>query len=239
MYLFYSPFHNFIHKTLVVAHEAGVWDQITFVPTYPFRNGQGEFVTGDYDISMLNPLAKVPFLVLDDGEVLYSSQVVAEYLDSLSEGQRLYPADGPRRFDALKRLSLGDSVFEFAVQMVMEDWRDKGEWRADLFGWLIPKITRAYDVAEQEVDGWSGFDIGHAGMLQGLSFVDWWAGGNEDIPGNLLIDWKRRWPKLGAWFEETVKRPSVQSHYNVPFDGDDSVEYFRGVVKDILDKRRS
>ena len=33
--LFYSPFHTFIHKVLVTIHEAGLWDEVTFVPTYP------------------------------------------------------------------------------------------------------------------------------------------------------------------------------------------------------------
>ena len=42
MKLFYSPFHTFIHKVLVTAHEAGLWDQIEFVPTYPFKNRDGE-----------------------------------------------------------------------------------------------------------------------------------------------------------------------------------------------------
>ena len=42
MKLFYSPFHTFIHKVLVTAHEAGLWNEITFVPTYPFKNRDGE-----------------------------------------------------------------------------------------------------------------------------------------------------------------------------------------------------
>jgi len=28
MMLFYSPIHGFIHKVLVVAHEAGLWDKL-------------------------------------------------------------------------------------------------------------------------------------------------------------------------------------------------------------------
>ena len=239
MYLFYSPFHNFIHKTLVAAYEAGVWDQVTLVPTYPFRNAQGEFVTGQYDSTELNPLGKVPFLALDDGKVLYSSQVVAEYLDSLSTGDRLYPENGMARFDALRRLSLGDSVFEFAVQMVMESWRDPDEQRRDLFEWLMPKIERAYDRLEQEVSSWGDFDIGHAGLLQGLSFAGSWAAGNDDVPDNRIIDWTSRWPGLAEWFEATAKRPSVKSHYGRPYSGDDSPENFRKAVDAVLASRAS
>lgn len=235
MKIFYSPFHDFVHKVLVVAHESGLHERIERVPTFPFRDCSGEWVAGQYDVSPLNPLAKVPFLALDDGTVLYSSQVVVEYLDSLASGERLYPEDGPARFDALRRLSLGDSVFEFAVQMVMELWRD--DKRADLFDWLWPKIERAYDEFERRADGWRAFDIGHAGALQGVSFVDWFAGGNDQVPGNPCIEWRERWPSLGAWFDRTVERPSVAWHYRRPYEGDMSSENFAAAVADVLARR--
>ena len=237
MYLFYSPFHNFVHKSLVVAHESGVFDDVTFVPTYPFLNSKGEYVGGQYDLAALNPLAKVPYLALDNATVLYSSQVVIEYLDSLSAGARLYPAAGPARFDALRRLSLGDSVFEFAVQMVMEGWRDADERRADLYSWLLPKIERAYDAADAEAPAWQGFDIGHVGLLQGISFIDSWATGNEDVPGNVCIAWRSRWGALADWFDRTCERDSVQSHYGTAYEGDDSPEYFQAAVDKVLSAR--
>lgn len=239
MQLFYSPFHDFIHKVLVVAHEAGVHESITRVPTFPFRNCSGEWVAGQYDISALNPLGKVPFLTLDNGEALYSSQVVVEYLDSLSNGSRLYPADGDARFDALRRLSLGDSVFEFAVQMVMECWREPDVQRADVFEWLWPKISAAYDVLDQQSGSWTGFDIGHAGILQGVSFVDMFAAGNDSVPGNPCVEWRERWPSLAAWFERTTERPSVDWHYKKPYEGDMSADYHAAAVADALARRRS
>ena len=64
MKLFYSPFHTFIHKSLVAAHEAGVHEQVTYVPTYPFFNNDGEDVSGQYSLAPINPLDKVPTLAL-------------------------------------------------------------------------------------------------------------------------------------------------------------------------------
>lgn len=235
MKLFYSPFHNFIHKVLVVAHEAGVADTLERVPTFPFRNCDGEWVAGRYDISMLNPLAKVPFMTLDDGTALYSSQVVVEYLDSLSGGNKLYPASGRERFDALRRLALGDAVFESAVQMVMEGWREPHDQRADLYAWLWPKIVRSYDQAEREPTGGRRFDIGDVGMLQGVSFVDSWASGNEDIPGNPCSAWRGRWPRLADWFARSIERPSVAWHYQKPYEGDMSAENHAAAVAEVLE----
>lgn len=234
MKLFYSPFHDFVHKALVVAHEAGVADSIERVPTFPFRNCDGAWVAGQYDISALNPLGKVPFLTLDDGTAMYSSQVVVEYLDSLSTGDRLYPESGSARFDALRRLSLGDSVFEFAVQMVMECWRDLEVQRVDTFDWLWPKIIRAYDVLEGESSTWTGFDIGHAGLLQGVSFVDMFAAGNDSVPGNPCVEWRKRWPALAGWFVEATERPSVAWHYKKPYEGDMSADNHAAAVADVL-----
>ena len=67
MKFFYSPFHTFIHKVLVTVHEVGLWDDITFVPTYPFMNRADENQGDQYSIAAVNPLNKVPTLVLGNG----------------------------------------------------------------------------------------------------------------------------------------------------------------------------
>jgi len=234
MLLFYSPFHRFVHKVLVAIHETGLGDDVELVPTFPFRNADGEWVEGQYDISMLNPLGKVPTLTADDGTVLYQSQVIVEYLDSISKANKLYPAGGPERFDALRRLGLGDSIFDFAVQMSMEGWRDEGARRLDLYTWLWPKITRSFDFLEEECDGWSDFDIGDVGLLQGISYLDGMATGNDSLPENPCHDWQGRWPKLAAWFQLSLQRPSVQVHYQKPFEGDASAQFHRSKVEQAL-----
>jgi glutathione S-transferase len=82
MKLFYSPFHTFIHKVLVTIHEAGLWDAVEFVPTYPFQNRDGEVQDDNYSIAALNPLDKVPTLALEDGTVIYGSQAIVECVDA-------------------------------------------------------------------------------------------------------------------------------------------------------------
>ena len=48
----------------------------------------------------VNPLNKIPTLVLDDGTVLYDSRVICEYFDTLHDGPKLFPSErlraGPR-----------------------------------------------------------------------------------------------------------------------------------------------
>lgn len=237
MKLFYSPFHDFVHKVLVVISEAGLDERVEFIPSFPFRNLHGDWVRGQYDIHRLNPLGKVPFLALDDGRVLYASQTVAEYLDSLSPAP-LYPPAGAARFDALRRLSLGDGIFEFAVQMSMEGWRPPAQRREDLYDWLWPKIVCVLDLLERESVGWHGFDIGHAGVLQGISYIDAWASGQEEIPGNPCAAWRSRWPSLAAWQDAALQRPAVTAHYRRPYAGDTSPEQHALAIAAVLASRQ-
>ena len=140
MKLFYSPFHTFVHKVLVTAHECGHWDQLERVATFPFKNNQGEDCGDSYDISPLNPLDKVPTLVTDDGQVIFSSQAICEYLDSTSVARKMYPAPGPKRWDALRRLSLSDTIFESTVQMVMEQWSGRCWQRSSIEAGMVAEV---------------------------------------------------------------------------------------------------
>ena len=54
-------------------------------------------------IRSLNPLAKVPALVRDDGDALFDSRVILEYLDTLAGGGKIIPTDTGPRFNALRK----------------------------------------------------------------------------------------------------------------------------------------
>jgi glutathione S-transferase len=237
MRLFYSPFHTFIHKVLVTAHEAGLWDQITFVPTYPFKNREGEDQGDAYSIAALNPLDKVPTLALDSGQVVFGSQAIVECLDSMSvSGSHLYPEPGPRRWDAVSRLALADTMFETTVMLVMEGWQPEEEQRIDFFEWIWPKIIRGCDSLEAACQrGFDGFDIGQAAMLHAISYMDF-RGKFYEAKDPLYPDFDcfDSRPNLAAWWEDAVQRPSVTSHYNVDFSGDDSAEFLRRNVEEVL-----
>ena len=232
MKLFYSPFHTFVHKVLVTAHECGHWDQLEFIATFPFKNNQGEDCGDSYDITPLNPLDKVPTLVTDEGQSVFGSQAICEYLDATSRARKMYPEAGPKRWDALCRLSLSDSIFESTVQMVMEQWKPREQWNMGLFEWLWPKFIAGLDSLERDaVRGWDTFDVGHAAMLHAISYLGFRAEFYEaKDPIHPTFNWREGRPALSAWFDEAVQRPSVQSHYNKPFEGDDSAAACQAAV---------
>lgn len=235
MKLFYSPFHKFIHKALVVAHEVGLWDQLEFVPTYPFNNLNGEPQGDKYAIAPINPLGKVPTLALDDGTVIYGSQTIVEFLDSNSaNGKRMFPAPGPARWDNLTRLALGDTVFEVSVVISMEGGLPEADQRRRPYEWIWPKLIGAFDRMEQyAAAGFDGFDIGQAAMLQGISYLDYRSQVQAD-PVQPDFDWKVGRPRLTQWWEQMLDRPSVKSHYLVDYEGDDSPEFFQSNIREVL-----
>lgn len=240
-YLFYSPFHSFIHKVLVTAHECGLWDDIERVPTFPFKNNDGEDVSGHYSIDALNPLGKVPTLATSDGAILFGSQTICEYLDSRTTARRMFPLPGHARWDALTRVALADSIFEMTVQMVAEQWNPPEHWRMETFAWLWPKIDRGCDrLEEQAARGWIEFDVGHAAILHALSYIGF---RSEFYPAKDPLrphyDWREGRPVLSAWYDEEIMRPSVRAHYKQVLHDDKSAAYHQRVVAEVLTRRRA
>lgn len=219
MILFYSPIHGFIHKVLVVGHEAGLAESLEIAPTYPMREG--------HDITALNPLNKVPTLVLDDGRALYGSQVICEYFDSFNRTAPLYPPAGDARWDALRRLSLADQSFEINVQMIL----NKTPEGQATFDWAWPKLMRALDRMEHDAATYGAFDVGHASNLQTLSYFDRCCRQGLEVFGlTETYDWKASRPKLAGWFEAAIERPSVQGHFGKEFTGDTGPEQLKAKV---------
>ena len=236
MILFYSPFHTFIHKVLVTAHECGHWDSLERIATFPFKNNEGEDCGDAYTIAAINPLSKVPTLACDDGQVIYGSQAICEYFDANTRAREMYPKSGNARWDALTRLALADTIFETTVQMVAEQWQPKEQWNMTLFERLWPKYILGLDKLERDAKaGWGAFDVGHAAMLHAISYLGFRAEFYEaKDPIHPNFKWREGRPHLSAWFDEAIQRPSVTAHYNVDFAGDKSAERCQAAVAQVL-----
>ena len=68
----------------------------------------------DFDaILTMNPLGKVPVLLLDDGERLFDSRAILDYLDSLAApDRRLVPSAEPKRRAVLRIDAVATGVAE-------------------------------------------------------------------------------------------------------------------------------
>lgn len=113
-------------------------------------------------IRAVNPVVRVPVLVLEDGTRLIETFAICDWLDETApEGRRLTPERGEARRDCLQRLGLANSVAEKAVAMVYErnrrpealHWR---EWQQRLAGQIRGGLAELD--ARVPGEGWSGGD---------------------------------------------------------------------------------
>ena len=72
-------------------------------------------------IRTINPLGRIPALVLDDGEVLIDSAAILDYLDErVGSEPRLLPSRGPERRKALQIIALASGTLDKAGAIVYE-----------------------------------------------------------------------------------------------------------------------
>ncbi len=195
MKLRYSPTSPYVRKVSATAIELGLAGKIERIPT----NTQDR----DSGIAEHNPLGKVPALILDDGGVLYDSPVICEYLDSLHEGPKLFPAAGPARWTALRQQALGDGLLDAAILRMLETVRRPEEFRWQV--WIkhqTAKMTQALDRFEAEASKFGEAPtIGQITAGCALGYLDF------RFPD---LNWREGRPGLAAWCEIFAQRPAMQ-----------------------------
>ena len=78
MKLYTSTASPYSRKARIIVYELGLGQMVKEI--------QVDIATSD-ELRRINPLGKVPALVLDDGSALFDSPVICEYLDELGGGK--------------------------------------------------------------------------------------------------------------------------------------------------------
>lgn len=197
MKLYWSTRSPFARKVVIAAHELGLAERLQLVPIVVGMSAPNP------DIMKLNPLSRIPTLVLDDGTVLTDSLLICEYLASLgSDGHRLFPAEPARRFDALRRHALASGLIEILVLRRNERDRKEGARSEAHLASFAAKTEAALDTIEREIaNGPAGaFDIGDIALASALGYLDFRF---ADAP------WRPGRPRLAAWYKAVSTRPSI------------------------------
>lgn len=195
MRLLFSPTSPYVRKVRVSALEKGLADRITLQPADVF----GDVAA----VAPLNPLRKVPTLVLEDGETLYDSPVICEYLDSLAETPRLIPAVGAARWRVLRTQALADGIKDAAFATVMEGRRPEAQRSGEWLQRWGEAIARGVDALEEQCAGWSGetFDLGQIAAACALGYLDF------RLP---QLAWRDGRERLADWCAAAAQRPSLK-----------------------------
>lgn len=100
------------------AHELGLRERISLQDTDPQT---------DESLRSVNPLGKIPTLLLDDGRAVYDSRVICEYLLAQGDASRVaVPADR-EAWEIARDHALGDGICDAAVALRGEILRPAAE----------------------------------------------------------------------------------------------------------------
>ena len=153
-------------------------------------------------VPALNPLGKVPVLVLDNGEALFDSPVIVEYLDALTAPAWL-PASGEARWAVLRLEALADGMMDAVVARLLEVRKSPALQTADFIRNQEAKVARALDYAERQLESRSWFvadRFGLADLAVGVAL--------EYIDFRYARDWRSNHPRLAQWLAGVGARPS-------------------------------
>lgn len=195
MELLYQTHSPYARKVLVFAHEAGLAGQLRVVhhETSPTNRNDAVFA--------LNPLGKVPVLVLPDGFALIESGVICDYLDSLA-GTRLIPADGRARWSALRLQALAQGLCDAGIALRWETERRPEALRyPPLAAGQKTKLIEGYDFIEREAEFEGPLHIGQIALATALAWLEF-----RGLP-----DFAEGRPKLARWYRAFCERASMRA----------------------------
>jgi glutathione S-transferase len=163
MKLYFSPTSPYVRKVMAVAVEKQLAGRISLLPVDPLIENPA--------LRLLNPLSKVPTLVLDDGRVIFDSPVICEYLDSIGQTPRLIPQDQHQRLAVLTRQALADGLMDAAFAIVMERRRPAQQqsqiWLARWTTAIIAGVHKIASVLPPE----ERLDLGDIASVAALDYI--------------------------------------------------------------------
>jgi glutathione S-transferase len=159
-------------------------------------------------ISSLNPLGKVPTLIMEDGGAVFDSRVIVEYLDTLTPLHRLIPQASRERVEVKVWEALADGLMEAAILVRLENTqRSEDKRNAAWIGRQMAKVERSL-----------------AAMSEGLAGKEWCSGGKYSLAdvavGSALgyldfrfaaLDWRTPNQGLATLYAKLALRPSFVS----------------------------
>lgn len=159
----------------------------------------------DTRIAELNPLGKIPCLVMEDGAAVFDSRVIVEHLDAISPVGKLIPGNGRERAEVRTWEALADGLIDAAILIRLELTQRAPEHQSR--AWIdrqMGKITRSL-----------------AGMERGLADQTWCNGVAHTLADIAVgcalgyldfrfpeIAWREQHPALAAHQERMLARPA-------------------------------
>ncbi|HQT32113.1 MAG TPA: glutathione S-transferase N-terminal domain-containing protein [Thiobacillus sp.] len=160
----------------------------------------------DSPVSSINPLGKVPVLVLEDGVSVFDSRVIVEYLDHISPVAHLIPGEPRTRMVVRGIEALSDGVTDAAVAVFLERKRAPEQQSSDWLSLQQKTVLRGLEA-----------------LSEALGDKPWYLGNSMTLAdiacGCMLgylelrfaeIDWRSAHPNLATLMDKLMARPSFR-----------------------------
>lgn len=140
-----------------------------------------------------NPLGKIPTLVSDEGDVVFDSRAIMQYLNRQS-GNKLFPRNPAKRLEAERLEALADGICDCALAYIYElrlrpeekvhqPWLDRQ--------WI--KVSRALDALNAEPPKLGGkIHAGHLTLRAALGYLELRFAGKWEKGRSRLTRWMAR-----------------------------------------------
>jgi glutathione S-transferase len=190
MKLYYSITSPYSRKVRVLAHELEIVDKIEMIRVSPLEDPQ--------ELHQSNPLGKVPTLVLDNGEPIYDSPVIVEYLQRLVN-QTALPLEEYILQQRVHALADGmmDAIFSIVIERRRPEEQRSPLWQERWKNAVLRSIGEFERKYIDDAQQWHAGSIAMACALDQCAFR---------IPE---MDWKQQHPKTKAWFENVSTKSSM------------------------------
>lgn len=140
----------------------------------------------------VNPLGKIPALVLEDGTALYDSRVIIDYLEAVYGTGAIVPRDVERRYRELSRAALAEGIND-ALLLITYEGRFRTPEQASQI-WLdhqYGKLRRGLAAVCDGLEDYEAPRISAITLACALGYADWRG----------QIDWRAEFPALLGWLE--------------------------------------
>jgi glutathione S-transferase len=185
----------FVRKLRVLVHEKALPVEFVVIDNQ----------APDGPLADLNPLIKIPVLQRANGDTLFDSPVIAEYLDALT-APGLVPADGELRWQALRWQALADGMLDATVTRLLELRRPVEQQSAAAVASQERKLKESLAWIERHYPG------GTYLLPERFTLADLCVGvALEYIDFRYPHDWRTPHPRLAAWLAGIAARPSFRA----------------------------
>jgi glutathione S-transferase len=199
MRLFHTPTSPFALKVRIAIRERGLTDMVEEIVA-TVRVPENE-------VLYHNPTGKVPALVVDEGPdaglVLVESTLICEYLDQIGDAPPFLPPEGRARWDERALDAYAHALMDSLAWRTREFRKPEADQYGPFIAYEHGRAMRCFAELEGQVDELEQAEVSLSRILLALClYYQSWRFPDQD--------WRTTSPRLAAWYERMVARPSFK-----------------------------